>query len=135
MEVAKIYAIIETGGKQYKVEPGQTIEVDRLSAAEGETVSLDRVLMVANGDMVTTGNPVIEGASVTATCQGEGRKAKIIVLKYKPKTRYRKKTGHRQHFSKLTINEIIASGAPGEAIAKPKTRTRRIKKEVTENGS
>jgi len=113
----EIYAIIETGGKQYKVTPGQTIDVERLDAAEGSTVELDRVLLIADGDKVKVGTPTVEGAKVIATSQGEGRTKKVIVFKYKPKVRYRKKTGHRQFYTRLVIdrvvepaNEVITSG-------------------------
>ena len=85
----KIYAIIETGGKQYKVTPGQTIDVERLDVAEGDTVDLDRVLLIADGDRVIVGTPAVDGAKVVATSQGEGKGEKIIVFKYKPKVRYR----------------------------------------------
>ena len=77
----RIYAIIETGGKQYKVTPGQTIDVERLDAAEGSTVELDRVLLIADGDKVTVGTPTVDGAKVIATSQGEGRTKKVIVFK------------------------------------------------------
>ncbi|MEE8598479.1 MAG: 50S ribosomal protein L21, partial [Dehalococcoidales bacterium] len=85
----KIYAIIETGGKQYKVTPGQTIDVERLDVAEGSTVELEKVLLIAEGDKMKVGTPTVEGAKVIATSQGEGRTRKIIVFKYKPKVRYR----------------------------------------------
>ena len=103
----KIYAIIETGGKQYKVSPGQTIDVERLDIAEGNTVELDRVLLIADDDKVTVGTPIVDGAKVIATSQGEGKGKKIIVFKYKPKVRYRKKTGHRQLYTRLTIDKIV----------------------------
>ena len=103
-----MYAVIETGGKQYKVSPGQTVDVERLDVAEGSTVDLDRVLLIADDDKVTTGTPTIEGARVVATSQGERKGKKIIVLKYKPKVRYRKKTGHRQPYTRLTIDKIVA---------------------------
>ena len=93
----KIYAIIESGGKQYKVAPGKTVDVERLNVAEGEAVELDRVLLIAEEDKVTFGNPVIEGAKVTATSKGEFKDDKVIVFKYKPKVRYRKKTGPPAH--------------------------------------
>ncbi|MCL0057827.1 50S ribosomal protein L21 [Dehalococcoidales bacterium] len=102
-----MYAIIETGGKQYKVTPGQIIDVDRLDVAEGNTVDLDRVLLIVNGDRVTVGTPTIDGAKVIATSQGEGKGKKIIVFKYKPKVRYRKKTGHRQLYTRLVIDRIV----------------------------
>ncbi len=128
-----IYAIIETGGKQYKVSPGQTIEVERLGVAEGDTVEMNRVLLIADGDRLTVGTPTIEGARVTATSQGEGKGKKIIVLKYKPKVRYRKKTGHRQLYTRLAIDKIIE---PGTVPDKPAKKVRRRKKEeVTASGA
>jgi large subunit ribosomal protein L21 len=128
----EIYAIIETGGKQYRVSPGQTIDVERLDVAEGDTVELDRVLLIADGDQVTVGTPNLDGAKVVATSQGEGKGEKIIVLKYKPKVRYRKKTGHRQRYTRLVIDKIVE---PGAAQAKSAKKARRRKKEVTESGA
>lgn len=127
----KIYAIIETGGKQYRVDPGQTIDVERLDAAEGDTVELERVLLIADGDRVTVGTPVVDGAKVVATSKGAGRGDKVIVFKYKPKVRYRKKTGHRQHYTRLVIDKIVG---PGVAEEKPK-KPRKRKKEVAEDGA
>ena len=101
-----IYAVVETGGKQYKVSPGQTIEVEKLPAG-GETVELDRVYLIADGDKVTVGKPTIEGAKVIASVVGEGKKDKIIVYKFKAKVRYRRKRGHRQPYTKLAIKEIV----------------------------
>ena len=103
----KIYAIVETGGKQYKVTHGQTINVEHLDMAEGDTVNLDKVLLITDGDKVTVGKPTIEGAKVVATSQGEGKGKKITVFRYKPKVRYRRKTGHRQLYTKLTIDKIV----------------------------
>ena len=82
--------------------------MERLDAAEGAKVNLDRVLLVADGDKVTVGTPTVDGAKVVATSQGEGKGKKIIVLKYKPKVRYHKKTGHRQLYTRLTIDKIVA---------------------------
>jgi large subunit ribosomal protein L21 len=107
----KIYAIIETGGKQYKVSPGQAIDVERLDIAEGNSIELDRVLLIADDDKITVGTPIVEGAKVIATSQGEGKGKKIIVLKYKPKVRYSKKTGHRQHYTRLAIDKIVTEAA------------------------
>jgi large subunit ribosomal protein L21 len=106
-----MYAVIETGGKQYKVSPGQTVDVERLDVAEGGTVDLDRVLLIADGDKVVVGNPTVGGAKVVATSQGDGRAKKIIVFKYKPKVRYSKKTGHRQSYTRLTIDKIVKAEA------------------------
>lgn len=107
MEENEIYAIVETGGKQYKVSPGQTIDVERLPAEEGSTIELERVLLVADGDRVTVGKPTIEGAKVVAEVIGEGKGEKVIVFKYKPKVHYRRKTGHRQIYTRLAIKEIL----------------------------
>ena len=128
----KIYAIIETGGKQYRVSPGQTIDVERLDLAEGGTVELDRVLLIVDGDRVTAGTPTVDGAKVVATSQGEGKGKKIIVFKYKPKVRYRKKTGHRQFYTRLVIDKIVE---PKAAQVEPAKKVRRRKKEVIESGA
>jgi large subunit ribosomal protein L21 len=105
-------------------------------AYEGDIVELDKVMLIADDDdNITVGSPVIDGARVTATCQGEKRADKIIVFHYKPKTRYQKKNGHRQRYTRLLINDIIE---PGAKEATPK-RTRRRKteetEEVTEDGA
>jgi len=102
-----MYAVIETGGKQYKVSPGETLDVERLDVAEGGTIDLDRVLLIADDDKVVVGNPIVDGAKVVATSQGDGRGKKVIVFKYKPKVRYSKKTGHRQSYTRLTIDKIV----------------------------
>jgi large subunit ribosomal protein L21 len=127
----EIYAIIETGGKQYRVNPGQTIDVERLEVAEGDTVELDRVLLIGDGERVTVGTPTVDGAKVVATAKGEGRGDKVIVFKYKPKVRYRKKTGHRQFHTTLLIDKILGPGVAEEKPRKPRKR----KKEVTESGA
>ena len=100
--------------------------------AEGNAVELDKVLLIANGDKVTVGTPTIDRAKVIATSKGEGKAKKIIVLKYKSKVRYRKKTGHRQLYTKLSIDEIIK---PEAAEEKPKRKVRRRKKEVIQSGA
>ena len=103
----KIYAIIEAGGKQYKVAPNQTVEVERLDVAEGDTVELDKVLFIGDGQDALVGSPVIRGARVRATALGEAKGEKVIVFRYKPKVRYRSKRGHRQTYTRLRVNEII----------------------------
>jgi large subunit ribosomal protein L21 len=100
--------IIESGGKQYKVAPGETVDVDLLDKAEGDKVELERVLMIADDDRITVGTPTIEGAKVMATSKGLAKGKKIIVLRYKHKNRYAKKTGHRSKYTRLTIDDIIA---------------------------
>ena len=123
----EIYAVIETGGKQYKVTPGQTVDIERLDVAEGDAVELDRVLLIADGDRVTVGTPTVDGAKVVATSQGEGKGKKIIVFKYKPKVRYRKKTGHRQLYTRLVIDKIVE---PRAIPSEPAKKIRRRKKAV-----
>lgn len=102
-----MYAIIETGGKQLKVEEGKTIVVEKLAAEAGETVTFDKVLFVA-GDDTKVGTPVIEGATVTGKVVEQGRAKKIIVFKFKKRKNYRRKQGHRQPFTKVTIEKINA---------------------------
>jgi len=103
-----IYAIIETGGKQYRVTPGQTVDVDCLNIIEGETVELDKVLMLGDDSNTTVGKPTVEGAKVIAKSQGTVRGDKVIVYKFKAKVRYRRKTGHHQLYTRLTIDKIEA---------------------------
>ena len=100
------YAIVNTGGKQYRVQPGDTIRVESLSGDEGDLVELEDVRMVSDGGEVTLGSPTVDGAKVTAEILGRGKAKKIIVFKYKAKTRYRKKNGHRQHYTELRITDI-----------------------------
>jgi len=121
--MTQTYAIVETGGKQYKVAPGQKIDVDRLAVAEGEDIELSKVLLIADGKDTIIGSPTIDGAKVVATCLGEGKGDKIIVFKYKPKVRYRRKTGHRQLYARLEIKEIVK---PGEVAVPKKTQKKKV---------
>ncbi|AAS43437.1 50S ribosomal protein L21 [Bacillus paranthracis] len=102
-----MYAIIETGGKQIKVEAGQEIYIEKLDVEAGETVTFDKVLFVG-GENVKVGSPVVEGATVTAKVEKHGRAKKIIVFKYKAKKNNRKKQGHRQPYTKLVVEAINA---------------------------
>jgi large subunit ribosomal protein L21 len=99
------YAIVESGGKQYKAIPGATIEVDRLPDEVGDTIELDAVLVSDDGD-VKVGTPYVDGIKVKASVVGEVKGPKIIVFKYKPKIRYRRKQGHRQRYTHLKIESI-----------------------------
>ena len=101
------YAVIAACGKQYKVSEGDVIKVEKLGVADGETVTFDKVLLVSDGETVI-GNPTIAGASVTASVVCEGKDKKVVVYKYKRKTGYHKKNGHRQLFSKVKIESINA---------------------------
>ncbi|MCT4543979.1 MAG: 50S ribosomal protein L21 [Vallitalea sp.] len=103
-----MYAIIETGGKQYKVAEGETLRVEKLGVAAGETVTFDKVLMVSNDNGLTVGSPLVQNATVTATVEEEGKSKKVIVYKYKAKKGYHKKQGHRQPFTKVKIEKINA---------------------------
>lgn len=105
-----VYAIIQTGGKQYKVAPGASVEVDFLNIGEGKAVELDQVLFIADGKQHLIGTPVLQEAVVKATCTEESKADKVIVFKYKNKVRYRRKKGHRQLYSKLHISDIVKPG-------------------------
>ena len=102
-----MYAVIATGGKQYTVKEGDVIRVEKLGVAAGETVTFDQVLFVNNGAAVI-GNPTVKGATVTASVVKEGKGKKVIVYKYKRKTGYHKKNGHRQQYTAVKINKINA---------------------------
>ena len=101
------YAIIEQGGKQYKAVPGSTIEVDHMPVEEGTAVELDQVLLVADDEQILVGSPTVDGAKVKATVEAHIKGPKIIVFKYKPRKRYRRKKGHRQQYTRLRIQDIV----------------------------
>ncbi len=101
-----MYAIIETGGKQYKVQEGDVLYIEKLHAEEGGSVTFDRVLAVSNSDGLVAGTPLVSGATVTAKVEKHGRGQKITVFKYKPKKNYHRKQGHRQPYSKVVIEKI-----------------------------
>lgn len=100
------YAIVEDGGKQYKAVEGQTIEVDHFESEIGEQLDLERVLLVVDGEDIQIGTPLVDGAAVQATVVSQVKGPKIVVFKYKPKKRYRVKTGHRQKYTRLQIDSI-----------------------------
>ena len=114
-----MYAVVRTGGKQYRVQEGRPIQIERLAGEAGETVELRDVLLLHDGDSITVGSPVIEGARVVGTIREQGRTRKIIVFRYKAKTRARKKNGHRQQFTQLMVDDILG---PGQE-PKPKVAT------------
>src|SRR5205823_3975433 len=101
-----MYAVFETGGKQYRVQPGDTLDVELLGAVEGQTIELDRVLLVGGDGGTTVGQPLVAHARVVAEVVREVRGPKIVVFKYKSKVRYRRKTGHRQNLTRLRVTEI-----------------------------
>ena len=100
-----MYAIIQTGGKQYKVEQGDVIYIEKLSEEEGTEITFD-ALLIADGEKVQVGTPTVDGASVKAKVLGNVKGKKIVVYKFKPKKNYRKKTGHRQPYTKVEILSI-----------------------------
>ncbi|MBR3457753.1 MAG: 50S ribosomal protein L21 [Selenomonadaceae bacterium] len=103
-----MYAIIKTGGKQYRVAEGDVVMVEKLDAAEGDSVVFDQVLTVVNDGDVKVGKPLVEGAKVTGKVEAQGKARKILVFKYKAKSNYRRRQGHRQPFTKVVIEKIEA---------------------------
>lgn len=101
-----MYAVIKTGGKQYRVEQGDTLRVERLTAAEGEQVEIDEVLLIADGDDIKVGTPRVEGGKVEARVRSHGRGDKIDVIKFRRRKHHQKRTGHRQDFTELEITGI-----------------------------
>jgi large subunit ribosomal protein L21 len=115
-----MYAVVTTGGKQYRVEAGNELTIERLAADAGASVTFDRVLLVGDGDTVTVGTPTVDGATVSATVLGEALGPKLVVFKFKQKVKYRRTTGHRQHLTRVRIDEISASGKSSKAERAPK---------------
>ena len=103
-----MYAVIATGGKQYKVTQGETLRVEKLDGEEGSTVKLDNVLMVADGDKIQVGEPTLDKASVTAKIKAHGRADKVEIIKFRRRKHYRKQMGHRQHHTEIEITSISA---------------------------
>ncbi|MEZ4674331.1 MAG: 50S ribosomal protein L21 [Caldilineaceae bacterium] len=116
-------AVIRTGGKQYYVTAGDILEVEKLAGNVGETITLDNVLMIANEDDVTVGQPIVDGAAVTARITGQYRGTKIMVFRYRPKKRIRVRRGHRQYLTRLEIQSIkfgdLEFVAPEPVVAAP----------------
>jgi large subunit ribosomal protein L21 len=107
---ADIYAIVETGGKQYRVTPKQTLDVDKLDMPQGEIVEFDKVLMVSDGDNTVIGSPTVAGAKVVATSQGPVKGKKVVVFRYKNKTRSRRKNGFRAQYTRVTVDRVVLPG-------------------------
>lgn len=103
-----MYAVIKTGGKQYKVAPGDLLRVEKLEAKKGDTIELNEVFMVADGDKVNVGKPSVAGAKVTAEVMGEGRGEKLLIFKHRRRKGFRKTIGHRQDFTTIKVKEIKA---------------------------
>jgi large subunit ribosomal protein L21 len=118
-----MFAVIKSGGRQYKVSVGQTLEVNRLAVEDGEQVLIDEVLLISDADNTMVGTPFVANASVVATAVRQARGEKLVVFRYKPKKRFRHRRGHRQELTVLSIDDIVANGKSlitGEA---PKEKT------------
>lgn len=112
-----MFAVVTTGGKQYRVEAGSELLIERVPGEAGSTITFDRVLLVGDGDDVTLGTPTVDGASVTGTVVGEALGPKLVVFKFKQKVKYRRHAGHRQHLTRVRIDEIAAAGRSSKAKA------------------
>jgi len=122
-----MYAVIATGGKQYKVAEGDTLRIEKLAAEAGQAVEFDKVLLVADGDKVNIGTPYVDGGKVSAKVNIHGRGKKIEVIKFKRRKQYRKQMGHRQDFTEVEITGISVGGKPA-AAKKPATKAAKPEK-------
>ncbi len=123
-----MYAVFATGGKQYRAAPGERIRVEKLDVAAGGTVELDQVLMIADGEDITVGDPLIAGGTVEATVVGHGRGAKIRVIKFRRRKNYRRQRGHRQSYTELEIVGVSTGGKPKAKKAAPAEKPAPAKK-------
>ena len=130
-----MYAVVTTGGKQYRVEAGNELTIERLAADAGTSVTFDRVLLVGDGETVTIGTPVVDGASVSATVLGEALGPKLVIFKFKQKVKYRRTTGHRQHMTRVRIDEISAAGKSSKAERPSKTTPPKVEAEADRAGA
>lgn len=105
-----MFAVVRTGGKQYRVQEGRPVTIERLPGEAGQTVELNEVLLLADGEDITVGTPTVDGARVVGTIAMQGRAKKILVFRYKNKTRARKKNGHRQQFTTLMVDDVLGPG-------------------------
>jgi large subunit ribosomal protein L21 len=119
-----MYAVIKTGGKQYKVEAGATLKVEKLLGEVGSKVVIDKVLMINDGENTTIGAPLIAGATVNATVVSHGRADKVMIFKFRRRKHYRKTQGHRQSFTEILINDVNGKGAAAKPAAAPKAEAK-----------
>ncbi len=103
-----MYAVISTGGKQYKLAQGDVCRIEKLNAEEGATVEIDKVLMIADGDNINIGTPYVDGGKVTATVKSHGRAKKVEIMKFRRRKHHQKKTGHRQYYTEIEVTAISA---------------------------
>ena len=130
-----MYAVIETGGKQYRVEVGTELEVELLEAGAGEAVAFDRVLLVADGETASIGRPVVENASVSGEILRRDRGEKLISFKYRPKARRRVKKGHRQELSVVRISDIVLDGKSAAAAMAKAEEARKTERQRLEEAA
>jgi large subunit ribosomal protein L21 len=130
-----MYAVIETGGKQYRVEVGTELAVELLDVEAGQEITLERVLLVADGDDAAIGRPVVDGATVSATVLRNDRADKVISFKYKPKARRRVKKGHRQEQTVLRITDVVLNGRSAAAEAAEAAEARRTERQRIEEAA
>ena len=122
-----MYAVIKTGGKQYKVVAGERLKVEKIVGDVGATVVIDKVLMISDDANTTIGSPLISGATVSATVISHGRADKVMIFKFRRRKHYRKTQGHRQSFTEIQIGEILAAGASAEKAAPKATKAKAAK--------
>ena len=134
-----MYAVVTTGGKQYKVEEGETLRVEKIAGDVGSSVTFDRVLMISDGETVSIGQPVLDDASVEGHIVEQGKSKKIIIFKYKRRKRYRRKHGHRQQYTAVKIDSIKAKGIvlrkktePESEAAKPEVKKKEARESAAE---
>ncbi len=105
-----MYAVMVTGGKQYRVMKGETLRVEKLEVEAGGSIDFDQVLMIGDGESITVGAPVVTGAVVTASVKGHGRADKVRIVKFRRRKHHRKQMGHRQHYTEIEITQIQSAG-------------------------
>ena len=124
-----MYAVLNSGGKQYKVQKGEVLKIEKISGDVGSSVTFDRVLMFSDGENVSIGQPVLDSVSVEGHIVEQGKARKIIVFKYKRRKRFRRKNGHRQEFTAVLIDSIKAKGTKAAKAAEPKAEAKAEVKE------
>src|SRR6266478_6448201 len=127
-----MFAVIKSGGRQYKVSVGQTLEVNRLPVEDGQQVQFEEVLLISDANNTIIGTPLVDDAMVMATATRQGRGKKVIVFKYKSKKRYRHRRGHRQELTVLTIDDIVADGKSLITGEPPRARDEEVSEEEIE---
>lgn len=130
-----MYAVVDNGGKQYRVEPGRTLVIDRMDAEAGASVVFERVLLIGDDDGVTIGTPTVAGASVRGTVIAQGRGPKIVVFRFRPKAHYRRRTGARAELTQIRIDEIAVPGAKKQTASEAKTTARTSAARVTKSAA